>query len=163
MEAQAKFVGIDVSKARLDVAVWPGAESFSTNNDERGIAQLVARVVRLMPQAVVLEATGGFESVAAGELLAAELKVAVVNPRQVREFARSLGRLAKTDRLDALVLAQFAQAAESNGRLTPMRLLDQAQSELKALVARRRQLMQMLVAETNRRERAPKFIRKSIV
>jgi transposase len=163
MEAQAKFVGIDVSKARLDVGVWPGAESFSTGNDERGIAQLVERVLRLAPQAVVLEASGGLESVAAGELLAAELKVAVVNPRQVREFARSLGRLAKTDRLDALVLAQFAQSADSNGRLAPMRMLDPAQAELKALVARRRQLMQMLVAETNRRERAPKIIRKSVV
>jgi transposase len=163
MEAQAKFVGIDVSKARLDVGVWPGAERFSTSNDERGIAQLVERVLRLAPQAVVLEATGGLESVAAGELLAAELKVAVVNPRQVREFARSLGRLAKTDRIDALVLAQFAQSAESNGRLSTMRLLDQAQAELKALVARRRQLMQMLVAETNRRERAPQIIRKSVV
>jgi transposase len=163
MEAQAKFVGIDVSKARLDVGVWPGAESFSTSNDERGIAQLVERVLRLAPRAVVLEASGGLESVAAGELLAAELKVAVVNPRQVREFARSLGRLAKTDRLDALVLAQFAQSADSNGRLTTMRMLDPAQAELKALVARRRQLMQMLVAETNRRERAPKIIRKSVV
>ena len=163
MEAQAKFVGIDVSKARLDVGVWPGAESFSLSNDERGIAQLVERVRRLAPQAVVLEATGGLESVAAGELVAAELKVAVVNPRQVREFARSLGRLAKTDRLDALVLAQFAQSADSNGRLASMRTLDPAQAELKALVARRRQLMQMLVAETNRRERAPKIIRKSVV
>jgi len=163
MEAQAKFVGIDVSKARLDVGVWPGAESFSLSNDERGIAQLVESVRRLAPQAVVLEATGGLESVAAGELLAAELKVAVVNPRQVREFARSLGRLAKTDRLDALVLAQFAQSADSNGRLASMRTLDPAQAELKALVARRRQLMQMLVAETNRRERAPKIIRKSVV
>jgi transposase len=163
MEAQAKFVGIDVSKARLDVGVWPGAESFSTSNDERGIAQLVERVLRLAPRAVVLEASGGLESVAAGELLAAELKVAVVNPRQVREFARSLGRLAKTDRLDALVLAQFAQSADSNGRLTTMRMLDPAQAELKALVARRRQLMQMLVAETNRHERAPKIIRKSVV
>jgi transposase len=163
MEAQAKFVGIDVSKARLDVGVWPGAESFSTSNDARGIAQLVERVVRLAPQAVVLEASGGLEAVAAGELLAAELKVAVVNPRQVREFARSLGRLAKTDRLDALVLAQFAQSADSNGRLATMRMLDPAQAELKALVARRRQLMQMLVAETNRRARAPKIIRKSVV
>jgi transposase len=163
MEAQAKFVGIDVSKARLDAGVWPGAESFSLSNDERGIAQLVERVRRLAPQAVVLEATGGLESVAAGELLAAELKAAVVNPRQVREFARSLGRLAKTYRLDALVLAQFAQSADSNGRLASMRTLDPAQAELKALVVRRRQLMQMLVAETNRRERAPKIIRKSVV
>src|ERR1700732_4698115 len=163
MEAQAKFVGIDVSKARLDVGVWPGAESFSTSNDERGIAQWVERVLRLAPRAVVLEASGGLESVAAGELLAAELKVAVVNPRQVREFARALGRLAKTDRLDALVLAQFAQSAHSNGRLQPLEFQDQAQAELKALVARRRQLIGFLVAETNRRERAPKVVRKSIV
>src|SRR5260370_19148762 len=98
MEAQAKFVGIDVSKARLDVGVWPGAESFSLSNDERGIAQLVERVRRLAPQAVVLEATGGLESAAAGELVAAEVKVAVVNPRQGREVPRPPGRFAKTDR-----------------------------------------------------------------
>ncbi|HEY6421105.1 MAG TPA: IS110 family transposase [Candidatus Binataceae bacterium] len=163
MEAAAKYVGIDVSKARLDVGVWPGAKSFSTDNDARGIAELVERVVKLAPRAVVLEATGGWELLAAGELHAAGVKVAVVNPRQVREFARALGHLAKTDRLDALVLAQFAQAAESNHRLPILRLLDEAETELRALVARRRQLVQMLVAESNRKERAPKVIRKSIV
>jgi transposase len=163
MEAGVKYVGIDVSKARLDVGVWPEGESFSVSNDQRGIAELVAGMEKLAPGAAVLESSGGLELLAAGELHAAGVKVAVVNPRQVREFARSLGRLAKTDRLDALVLAQFAQAAASNGRLPTLRLLDPAEAQLKALVARRRQLLQMLVAESNRRERAPKIIRKSIV
>jgi transposase len=163
MEVEAKYVGIDVSKARLDVAVWPGAESFSVANDPRGIAELVERVTVLAPKAVVLEASGGLEALAASELHAAGLTVAVVNPRQVREFARSLGQLAKTDRLDALVLAQFAQSAHSNGRLPELHLPDAAEADLKALVTRRRQLVAMLVAESNRRERAPKLIRKSIV
>ncbi len=117
----------------------------------------------LTPQAVVLEATGGLEVLAASELHAADLTVAVVNPRQVREFARSLGRIGKTDRLDALVLAQFAQSAHSNDRLPKLRLPDEAEAELKALVTRRRQLVAMLTAESNRRERAPKVIRRSIV
>ena len=89
--------------------------------------------------------------------------MAVVNPRQVREFARSLGTLGKTDRLDALVLARFAQASHSSGRLSPLRLAEEPELELKALVSRRRQLFGMLVAESNRRERAPKVVRKSIV
>ena len=122
-----------------------------------------ARLRTLNPRVVVLEATGGLEVLAASEVHAAGLPVAVVNPRQVREFARSLGTLGKTDRLDALVLAQFAQASESNGRLTPLRLADEAEAELKALVGRRRQLLGMLVAATNRRARAPKLVRKSIV
>jgi len=163
MEEEARYVGIDVSKARLDVAVWPGAQSFSVANDARGIAELVERVTALTPQAVVLEATGGLEALAASELHAAGLFVAVVNPRQVREFARSLGRLGKTDRLDALVLAQFAQSAHSNNRLHQLHLPDEAEAELKALVTRRRQLVAMLIAESNRRERAPKVIRRSIV
>jgi transposase len=163
MEVEAKYVGIDVSKARLDVAVWPGAQSFSVANDARGIAELVEQVTAFTPQAVVLEATGGLEALAAAELHAAELTVAVVNPRQVREFARSLGRMGKTDRLDALVLAQFAQSAHSNHRLPRLHLRDEAAAELKALVTRRRQLLAMLIAESNRRERAPKVIRRSIV
>jgi len=163
MEVEAVYLGIDVSKARLDVAVWPSAECFSVANDPRGIAELVEKVGALKPQAVVLEATGGLEALAASELHAAELTVAVVNPRQVREFARSLGRMGKTDRLDALVLAQFAQSAHSNDRLPELRLRDEAEAELKALVTRRRQLLAMLTAESNRRERAPKVIRKSIV
>jgi transposase len=127
------------------------------------VAELAERLRPLGPRAVVLEASGGLEALAAGELHTAGLMVAVVNPRQVREFARALGTLGKTDRLDALVLAQFAQSSQSNGRLVPLRLAEEAELELKALVARRRQLLGMLVAETNRRERAPKVVRRSIV
>ena len=160
---EAVWVGIDVSQEWLDVGIWPGAEHFRVSNDASALAALAARLRTLNPRAVVLEATGGVELLAASELHAAGLPVAVVNPRQVREFARSLGTLGKTDRLDALVLAQFAQASESNGRLTPLRLADDAEAELKALVARRRQLLGMLVAESNRRLRASKVVRKSIV
>jgi len=160
---EAVWVGIDVSQEWLDVGIWPGAEHFRVSNAATAVAALATRVRALAPRAVVLEATGGPEVLAASELHAAGLPVAVVNPRQVREFARSLGTLGKTDRLDALVLAQFAQASESNGRLTPLRLAEAAEAELKALVARRRQLLDMLVAESNRRLRATKVVRKSIV
>jgi transposase len=159
----AVWVGIDVSKAWLDVGIWPGAPSWRIANDAAGVAELAERLRPLGPRAVVLEASGGLEALAAGELHAAGLLVAVVNPRQGREFARALGTLGKTDRLDALVLAQFAQSSQSNGRLVPLRLAEEAELELKALVARRRQLLGMLVAETNRRERAPKVVRRSIV
>lgn len=160
---EAVWVGIDVSQEWLDVAIWPGAENFRVRNDADAVASLAARLRLLEPRAVVLEATGGAEVLAAGELHASGLTVAVVNPRQVREFARSLGTLGKTDRLDAVVLAQFAQSNQSNGRLIPLRLADAAEAELKALVVRRRQLLGMLVAESNRRARAPKLVRKSIV
>ena len=163
MEQECSYVGIDVSKAWLDVGTWPRGESLRVGYDAAGVAELVQRLSARPPRAVVLEASGGLEALAASELQAAGLTVAVVNPRQVREFARSLGRLAKTDRLDALVLAQFAQSAHSNGRLQPLAFPDVAQAELKALVVRRRQLMGYLVAETNRRERAPKVVRRSIV
>lgn len=163
MEEGSGYVGIDVAKDWLDVATWPQAESLRVGNHAAGVAELVQRLRVSNSRAVVLEASGGLEALVASELHAAGLTVAVVNPRQVREFARSLGRLAKTDRLDALVLAQFAQSAHSNGRLQPLQLPDEAQLELKALVARRRQLIGFLVAETNRRERAPKVVRKSLV
>jgi transposase len=94
------MVGVDVSLARLDVALWPGGESFSLSNDLAGVEQLLKRMLELRPQAVVIEASGGPEDLLVGELCAAGVPVAVVNPRQVREFARSLGQLAKTDRLD---------------------------------------------------------------
>ena len=125
--------------------------------------QLLERMLELRPRAVVIEASGGPEDLLVSELCAAGVAVAVVNPRQVREFARSLGRLAKTDRLDALVLAQFGHSAQSNGRLTLTQLPAEAEAELKALVRRRRQLIGMLVAETNRRQRASKVVKRSIV
>ena len=157
------MVGVDVSMARLDVARWPGGESFSLSNDPAGVEQLLTRMLELRPQAVVIEASGGPEDLLVSELCAAGVPVAVVNPRQVREFARSLGKLAKTDRLDALVLAQFGHSARSHGRLTLTQLPTEAEAELKALVRRRRQLIVMLVAETNRRQRARKVVKRSIV
>ncbi len=157
------MVGVDVSMARLDVALWPGGESFSLSNDPPGVEQLLERMLAVRPQAVVIEASGGPEELLVSELCAAGVPVAVVNPRQVREFARSLGKLAKTDRLDALVLAQFGRCAQGNGRLTLTQLPSVAEAELKALVRRRRQLIGMLVAETNRRQRASKVVKRSIV
>jgi transposase len=163
MEQLELMVGVDVSGARLDVGIWPGGESFSVSNDASGVEQLVARMIELQPGAVVLEATGGLESLLASELYAAEIKVAIVNPRQVREFARSLGQLAKTDQLDARVLAQFGRSMHSSGRLQLTRMPQAAEAELRALVHRRRQLIAMLVAESNRRGRAAKVVKKSIV
>jgi len=160
MEQCDVMVGVDLSGARLDVGIWPGGESFSVGNDTRGVEELVARMIELRPRVVVLEATGGLEGLLASELYAADIAVAVVNPRQVREFARSLGHLAKTDRLDAQVLAQFGHSMHSSGRLQLTRMPQAAEAELKALVHRRRQLIAMLVAESNRRARAAKVVKK---
>jgi len=146
MQQGEVMAGVDVSGARLDVALWPGGESFSVGNDVRGVEQLLERMARLRPCAVVVEASGGLEGLLVGELCAAQVPVAVVNPRQVREFARSLGQLAKTDRLDAQVLAQFGHSTRSSGRLKLTQLRPAAEAELKALVRRRRQLIGMLVA-----------------
>ena len=139
-------VGIDVAKDRLDVAQRPGTEGWRVNNDQGGIAELVARLRALRPALVVLEATGGIELPLVGALAAAGLPVVVVNPRQVREFARATGRLAKTDAIDAQVLAQFAEAVRPALRPLP----DAATQELSSLVTRRRQVIEMLTAEKNR-------------
>ena len=140
------FIGIDVSKAALDVAVRPSGEAWRAAADEGGLAELAGRLAALGPTLVVLEASGGYELGTAAELAAAGLPVAVVNARQARDFARAIGRLAKTDRLDAEALAHFAEAV----RPAPRPLPDAAALELKALVARRRQLRAMLSAERNR-------------
>jgi len=157
-EQQAVFVGIDVSKATLDVALRPGGECWQVSNDEVGLSQLVERLSARPLQLVVLEATGGLEVAAVAALAAEGIPVQVVNPRQVRDFAKALGRLAKTDRLDAAVLAHFAQAVQ----LQPRPLPDAATQELRVLVTRRRQLQTMLVAEQNRRTRAPRRIRAQL-
>jgi transposase len=157
------MVGVDVSLVRLDVALWPGGENISVSNDAQGVEQVLARMLELRPRAVVLEATGGPEDLLVSELCAAQVPVAVVNPRQVREFARSLGQLAKTDRLDALVIAKYGHSAHSSGRLKLTQLRVEAEAELKALVRRRRQIIGMLVAETNRRQHATKVVQRSIV
>ncbi|MGE0646056.1 MAG: IS110 family transposase [Nitrospira sp.] len=139
------FVGIDVSKAQLDVALRPTGR-FVISNDDAGIAQLVERLQATSPTLIILEATGGIELPLTGALAAAGLPVVVVNPRQIRDFAKALGQLAKTDALDAQVLAHFAEVV----RPTPRPLPDAQTQELAALVTRRRQLIEMLTAEKNR-------------
>ena len=140
------FVGIDVAKAELVVSVLPGAERFTVENDEAGVRALVQRIAASRPQLIVLEATGGYELLAVAALAAAALPVVVVNPRQVRDFAKATGQLAKTDRIDADILARFADVVRAEVRLIP----DAAAHELDALLTRRRQLLEMLQAERNR-------------
>ncbi len=141
------FVGIDISKDRLDVHSQPTEESCSLAHDEAGVAELVRRLQALAPQLVVMEATGGYEIGVAAALGGAGLPVVVVNPRQIRDYARATGQLAKTDRLDARVIALFAGAVRPAVRPLPD---DQAQ-QLGEVMARRRQLVDMLGAEMNRR------------
>ena len=158
MTAPACFVGIDVAKATLDVAVRPSGEHWSTPNDDVGIQSLVQRLTPLAPALLVCEATGGFESAAVAALAAASLPVVVANPRQVRDFARATGQLAKTDILDAQVLALFAERVRPEPRPLP----DAAAQALDALLTRRRQLLEMLTAEKNRLGCAVGPIRRGI-
>lgn len=152
------FVGIDVSKAQLDVAVRPSGKRLTAANNDGALAKLADHLQALEPALVVLEATGGLESLAAATLAAAGLTVAVVNPRQVYNFGKATGRIAKTDAIDADVLAQFAEAVRPEARSLP----DVASRELGSLVARRRQLMEMLTAEKNRLHTAGARIRPEI-
>lgn len=161
-ETERRWVGIDVAKATLDVAVRPTDERWAVANDEAGIRTLVDQLRRVAPAQVVLEATGGYELAAVSALAAAHLPVVVVNPRQVRDFAKATGRLAKTDQLDAAVLARFAERVQPEAR--PLAPPDQ--QELDALLTRRRQLIEMLTAEKNRLGqvfvRGGKPVRKSL-
>jgi transposase len=152
------FIGIDVAKARLDIAVRPDRDTWQTTNDASGIAELVARLDHRQPTLIVLEATGGYERPVAASLVAAGLPVAVVNPRQIRDFAKATGKLAKTDTLDAHVLAHFADAVRPAPRPPP----DADTQALAAILARRRQLVAMLTAEQNRLHTAPTAIRERI-
>lgn len=141
------FIGIDVAKDRLDVHVLPSDEAFAVARDSEGLAALTERLGPLEPHLVVLEATGGFEQTVAAALVAAAIPLAVVNPRQIRDFARATGQLAKTDALDAKVIARFAAKVQPEPRPVP----DEQARALGELVARRRQLIEMMVAERNRR------------
>ena len=152
------FVGIDVAKATLDVAVRPSGETWHTANDSDGIDGLVQRIAALAPALVVLEATGRYEAPCAAALASAGLPVTVVNPRQVRDFARATGRLAKTDALDAAVLALFAERVRPEPRPLP----DAESEALAAILGRRRQLITMLVAEKNRAHVAASAVQKSV-
>jgi transposase len=139
-------VGIDVSKSRLDIAVHETAETWPSTNDSSGCAALVTKLKLMKPTSIVLEATGGFETLVTATLSAADLPIIVVNPRQVRDFAKATGELAKTDRIDCRVLAHFAAAIDP-----PLRPVKSAETQhLEALLARRRQIVEMLVAEKNR-------------
>ena len=152
------FVGIDVSKSQLDFAVLPSNERGHHANDEAGIAALVSFVRGLGATLIVLESSGGYEANAASALALAELPVAVVNPRQVRDFARATGTLAKTDEIDALILARFGEAVRPEIKPLP----DEDARALTAFVARRRQLVEMLVAERNRRAHSHRSLRVGI-
>jgi transposase len=140
------FVGIDVSKERLDVAVRPTGEEQQERNDAKGVQWLVEWLLSLKPTLVVVEATGGLEAPVVAALAIAEIPIVVVNAKQVRDFARATGKLAKTDVIDARVLAHFADAVRPQVRP----LADEKTRELQALLARRQQIVEMLTAETNR-------------
>ena len=152
------FVGIDVSKDRLDVALRPTEEVFVVDRNAAGLAALIERLRPLAPALIALEATGGFETVVAAALAAAGLPLVVVNPAQVRAFARAIGQRAKTDAIDAAVIAHFAAAT----RPAPRPLPDEATRLLADLVTRRRQIIDMIGAERQRERRAPRRLKKSI-
>lgn len=141
------FIGIDVSRDRLDAYVRPSDESFAVARDSEGLAALIGRLRAFDPYLVVLEATGGFEVTVAAAVVAAEIPLAVVNPRQIRDFARATGQLAKTDALDAKAIARFAEAVRPDPRPVP----DAQARALGELIARRRQIVEMMTAERNRR------------
>jgi transposase len=152
------FVGIDVAKENFDVAIRPTGEVFRGTNDEAGYAELASRLKDLGPELIVMEATGGYEKGLARALAGEGLPVRVVNPKQVRDFAKATGRLAKTDALDAAVLAHFAEVCRPQIRPMP----DESQELLASLVARRRQLVEMRTAEKTRIQKAPKALRGRI-
>lgn len=158
MNTSEHFIGIDVAKAHLDIAVLPSGESWTVSNDEMGIDTLVQRLQALSPTCVVLEATGGLEMPVTAALAAVKLPVVVVNPRQTRDFAKATGQLAKTDAIDAHILARFGQAI----RPEPRPFKDTQTQALAALLVRRRQLVDMLTAEQNRLATAPKGVRRGI-
>jgi transposase len=152
------FVGIDVSKDSLDVAIGPGKEIITFTNDQKGVDALIKKLSRIGPELIVLESTGGYERLATSSFVEARLPVVIVNPRQVRDFAKSAGILAKTDAIDARVITRFAAAVKPDVR--PLK--DHATSELTALVTRRRQIVEMIVVENNRLKLANKRNEKDI-
>jgi transposase len=143
---QGPVIGIDVAKAELEIAVRPSGDRWTAANEVSGIRELVSRLTALAPVRIVLEATGGYELALVGALATAGLPLVVVNPRQVRDFAKATGQMAKTDRLDAEVLALFAERVNPAIRPIP----DELHRELEAVLSRRRQLLEMLQAERNR-------------
>ena len=158
MKQEETYVGIDVAKERVDIATRPRGDVWSVDYDEQAVSELVSSLLAMEPTMVLLEATGGLEVPLVSALAATALPVVVVNPRQVRDFARATGKLAKTDALDAQVLAHFAEAVRPPVR--PLR--DADTQELNSLTTRRSQLVTMLVSEKNRLGRASHSVRPSI-
>lgn len=159
MSAVPMFVGVDVAKGELVVALRPGAQSWTVGNDEVGIQELLRRLTPQRPALVVIEATGGYERSVVAALASAGMPLVVANPRQVRDFARSTGQLAKTDRIDAQILALFAERVRPEPRPLP----DEATRTLDALLTRRRQILEMLTAERNRLEHALPAVRRDLL
>lgn len=153
------YIGIDVAKDHLDIAVRPEGKTWTIKNNDEGITELAAQIHEIDPELIVMEATGGFEYNVASTLALAGLPVAVVNPRQVRDFAKSTGKLAKTDILDAQVLAHFAEAVHPEPRF----LSDEQSRLLKALIVRRRQIIEMCVSEKNRLRLCNRATREGII
>ena len=154
------FVGIDVSKDQLDVHVSPSGEAFTVSRDGKGLEVLIDRLRKLSPQLIAIEATGGFETIVAAALAGAALPLAIVNPAQVRHFAQAVGKRAKTDPIDAEVIARFVEAVKPEVRPVP----DAQARTLGELVARRRQIIEMMVAERQREQRTALVrVRKSIL
>ena len=152
------FVGIDVSKTQLDVHLRPSGEVWTEENTSQGWIRIVQRFAQLRPTLIVMEATGGLEQPLAALLTSESLSVAIANPRQVRDFARSTGRLAKTDRLDAEAISHFAEVIRPQPRPLP----DEPTQQLNALVTRRRQIVERIVAEENRCPNATPIVRDRI-
>lgn len=158
MDVSKVFVGIDISKLELEVGILPGSRTWKTSNDQEGLSELAKQIRGLSPVVIVMEATGGLQMPVAGTLGAVGLPVVVINPRQVRHFAKALGILAKTDRIDALVLAQYGEKM----RPEPRPLKDEQTQELEALLTRRRQLVEILTAEQNRLKTASRPVSSNI-
>ena len=158
MTGTETIIGIDVSKAYLDLWVRPGGRAWRCDYAEAELSEVVLELSRLEPDGIIVEATGGLEVPLVAELSAADLPVVVVNPRQVREFGRASGRLAKTDRMDAQLLADFGATMRPEARPLP----DACLRELRALVTRRRQLIGMQTQERNRRRQAPERVVQQI-
>src|SRR5262245_58487079 len=153
------FVGVDVAKTELVTGLRPTGEAWTVSNDEAGIQELLQRLRPYGPVLVVIEATGGYERGVVAALAAAGIPLVVANPRQVRDFARSTGQLAKTDRIDAQILALFAERVRPEPRPLP----DEATRTLTALLARRRQILEMMTAERNRLTHAIPSVRRDLV
>lgn len=155
----APWIGLDIAKDTVAVGIWPEGRTWQVANSAAGITELTTQLTERAPAGIVLEASGGYEHPVAAALWAAGLPVSVINPRQVREFARSTGQLAKTDPLDALILSRFGEAVKPEPRPIP----DEAAHELHALLVRRSQVTDMLVAEKNRIKQAGTAVREHIL